>query len=674
MLLQWLNDRTILERILIVNIAIIALMSALGLVTLNRFNQVIRIGQNIEEHPLVVNNAVLDIETSISELNGYLKTALESRTPKAIDAYQQKMEALAPSIQDNFWLINDRFLGDLSMVYGASTNYLSWKSHNRKMMDALLNNTSPSVIADHSRESWLSRDLMADYLIEINTFAQTRAKAFIEGLQRQRKSAMTWTILFILFAAGLAFLLSILVGRTVAGPIRTLEKVMRALAQGNLNVNLPKISSHRFEAGAIAKAAAEMKVNALEKNALVERAEQARIKAENANQAKSRFLAMMSHELRTPMNAILGSAQVLDAMKLDQDVREHVDSLTIGGETLMAILNDVLDLSKIESGKLSAEFIDFNIHKLLHQAKALWTPRAEDKALKLSFHIAKNVPQWIHSDSTRLRQIVFNLISNAIKFTKTGSVEVSLIQTGTEAGKAELELSVKDTGIGIAATSLEKLFTPFAQADDSITRRFGGTGLGLSIARQLATLLEGELNVASEAGKGSIFTLRFLAKLCDKPVEKRPSKTGGTVSPRQLRILVAEDNAMNVKVLKALLKPFPYNLVHAENGKVALALLHKQAFDLVLMDIQMPEMDGMAATQALRKRNGLNQNIPVIAMTANAMQGDRESYIAAGMDGYVPKPIDARQLFSTIARAAAQGQKGGAIQKARKGVARSKSA
>jgi signal transduction histidine kinase/FixJ family two-component response regulator len=671
---QWLNDRTILERILIVNIAIIALMSALGLVTLNRFNQVIRIGQNIEDHPLVVNNAVLEIESSVSELNSYLKTALESRTPKAIDAYQQKMEALAPSIQDNFWLINDRFLGDLNMVHGASTNYLSWKNHNSKMMDSLLKHASSSVISNHSRESWLSRDLMADYLIEINTYAQTRAKAFIEGLQRQRKSAMTWTILFILFAAGLAFLLSILVGRTVAGPIRTLEKVMRALAQGSLDVNLPEISSHRFEAGAIARAAAEMKANAIEKNALVERAEQARIKAENANQAKSRFLAMMSHELRTPMNAILGSAQVLDAMKLDQDVREHVDSLTIGGETLMAILNDVLDLSKIESGKLSAEFTDFDITKLLHQAKSLWTPRAEDKALKLAFHIDKNVPQWIHSDSTRLRQIAFNLISNAIKFTQSGSVEVSLVQTGTQAGKAMLELSVKDTGIGIAAESLEKLFTPFAQADDSITRRFGGTGLGLSIARQLATLLEGELNVSSKAGKGSTFTLRFSAKPCQKPVEKRPTKTGETASQRQLRILVAEDNAMNVKVLQALLKPFPYDLIHAKNGEIALALLNKQAFDLVLMDIQMPVMDGMAATQALRKGNSPNQNIPVIAMTANAMQGDRESYIAAGMDGYVPKPIDARQLFSTIVRAAAQGQKGGATQKAPKGNARSKSA
>jgi len=657
MLVQWFNDRNILERILAVNLSIILLMSALSLVTLHHFNQVVQIGKSIEVHPLMVGNAVLEIEGNISELNGYLKTALETKNLESITAYQRKIKALDPKIRVSLSIIEDRFLGNPKMPHGATFYYLDWKRHNDRMMEALRNHAPSAVIERTSRESWLSRDLMNDYLTEIAFFAHTKARSFIQGLQSQRRSAVMWAVLFVVIAASLATILSVLVGRTVARPIRLLQRVMHALAKGHLEVHLPKVRSDRFEAGAIAKAAQSLKASAKEKNRLIEKAEQARAKAENANQAKSRFLAMMSHELRTPMNAILGSAQVLDTMSLDDEIREHVDTLTTGGETLMAILNDVLDLTKIESGKLSVEYTDFDFAALLAQAQSLWAPRASDKALDLNFKIAEDVPPWIHSDTTRLRQILFNLLSNAIKFTKTGSVNVSVKKCGTEHGKAQLEIAVSDTGIGIAADSLEALFNPFEQADNSITRRFGGTGLGLSISRQLATLLGGELSVESHEGQGSTFTLRFSAAPCAAPKEKQPAKGTDTKKSRALNILVAEDNAVNIKVLRALLKPFPYEIIHAENGEIALGFLETREFDLVLMDIQMPILDGLLTTKKLRAGNGPNKNIPVIAMTANAMEGDRESYLAAGMTGYVPKPIDARQLYTTIAHAAATGRK-----------------
>jgi CheY-like chemotaxis protein/nitrogen-specific signal transduction histidine kinase len=403
-----------------------------------------------------------------------------------------------------------------------------------------------------------------------------------------------------------------------------------------------------------------MKANAKEKNRLIEHAEHARAKAEKANQAKSRFLAMMSHELRTPMNAILGSAQILDAMTLDNEVREHVDTLSTGGETLMAILNDVLDLSKIESGKLEVECTDFDFVKLLNQAKSLWAPRASDKALGLNFHIDNTAPEWIHSDTTRIRQILFNLLSNAIKFTESGAIDVYVKRTGINDGKARLRIAVKDTGIGISPDQREHLFNPFEQADGSITRRFGGTGLGLSISRQLATLLGGKLTVESTPGEGSTFIFDFEATPCAVPKAKQEPRADKGAKQRPLCVLVAEDNDMNLKVLRALLKPFPYDLVHAENGAVAVNLAQARAFDLVLMDIQMPQLDGIGATREIRAQEGPNQNIPIIAMTANAMAGDKENYMQAGMTGYVPKPIDARQLYTTIARAAAQGRKSGA--------------
>ncbi len=652
--LNWSRSRTIFERILAVNFAIIALMLSLGAATLFQLNHAIVIGQKIEQHPMTVSNAVLKIESQFTQLYSLLDIATDARSEKAIAQYNRQLTVLDPSIMGEIALIKTLYLGSPKVPEGLESRYQDWKEKSSDIFKSIAAHQSNETITLHMRSSSFSKGLITAHLVEINDFAQNMAGLLIADMKLERRDAILSITLCISTATLLALLLSVLVGKAIANPIRALQRVISELANGNFDVALPDISSRRFEAGAIAQAAAAFKADALEKMRLMEQAESARVKAEHANQAKSRFLAMMSHELRTPMNAILGSAQVLDAMALDSEVREHVETLTSGGETLTAILNDVLDLSKIEAGKLTVSTVDFDFKSLLQQTQALWASRAEDKALDLNFHIEDDLPQWIRSDETRLRQILFNLLSNAIKFTSSGSVDVDVRSIAGDGALASFEIAVRDTGIGIDAEKLRYLFNPFEQADGSITRRFGGTGLGLAISKELAGLLGGTLDVVSYKGTGSTFTLRFDAGIANAPKVRQAAKITDEIADRSLAILVAEDNGLNFKVLSALLKVFPYELVHAKDGAIALSMLEKRHFDVVLMDIQMPVLDGVSATKRLRATPGPNQLVPVIAMTANAMSGDRESYLAAGMTDYVAKPIDARRLYTAIARAGIQ--------------------
>ncbi len=656
MLARWFNDRTILERIFLVNLIVIVFMSGLGGATLYHFNQAIVIGQQIEDHPLDVSTAVLDIENRVTRLSENLQKAIETRSTEALEQYRQYMRAQDPVVQARLLLVERRYLGKSQTTRNAILSYLNWMQMNDRILDAIENHKGRQSIERLSRKSWEAKHVLDESINKINAFAVNKARTFIAGLHKQRRAATRWTIFIIVMAASLAAVLSYLVGHTIARPVRALQRVMRELAKGNLDVELPVLHSNRFEAGAIAHAAAQMRTNAKEKNALVRRTEEARKKADAANQAKSQFLAMMNHELRTPMNAILGATQVIDSMELSSQVREHVDTLMAGGETLMAILNDVLDLSKIEAGKLTAELTDFDFPGLMEQARRMWVPRAEDKGLNLAVQIGKDVPRWINSDQTRLRQIIFNLLSNAIKFTEQGSVRVKVDCMGRSGDMVQLRIVVRDTGIGIAADKIEKLFKPFEQADGSITRRFGGTGLGLCISQKLAVLLGGTLKVSSVEGRGSAFTLQIPARIAAAPEQDKALPGSSGPCTRALRILVAEDNDLNVKVLRALLKALPYELVRAENGQIALELLDSSVFDLVLMDIQMPVLDGCSAVRKLRAGDGPNRSVPVIAMTANAMVQDRERYLQAGMDDYISKPIDARMLYVAIARAASQGR------------------
>ncbi|MFT5440530.1 MAG: PAS domain S-box-containing protein [Alphaproteobacteria bacterium] len=388
-------------------------------------------------------------------------------------------------------------------------------------------------------------------------------------------------------------------------------------------------------------------------------AELAAAEAREANAAKSEFLANMSHEIRTPMNGVLGMVDLLSQTQLTPVQQEGVETIKESGKALLNLLNDILDLSKIEAGRMELEELDFSIGALLQSANALWMHQAQDKGLRFSIHNHVDDSDYIKSDQGRVRQVLYNLIGNAIKFTANGHVEVHLSENPRDDKRVGLRFEVRDCGIGLSAAQIEKLFRPFIQADGSTTRKYGGTGLGLTISKNFVELLGGEIGVESIPGEGSTFWFTMIAERGDPRKVRRElssqtqRSSGDTRDDQILRILLAEDNAINQKVAKYLLAPLNCQLDIVSNGLEALASVTRSPYDLILMDVQMPEMDGIAATEKIRSLPGPAGEIPIIAMTANAMQGDREKYLEAGMNDYVVKPTDQRDLLNAIARCAA---------------------
>ena len=382
------------------------------------------------------------------------------------------------------------------------------------------------------------------------------------------------------------------------------------------------------------------------------RAEAARREAEAASQAKTDFLATMSHELRTPMNAVLGAADLLGRTNLTQEQQGHVTILADGGAILMHVLNDVLDLAKIEAGKLSIDPSRTDVHDFVRRCAALWTPRADDKQLEFSLTVAPEVPQYVMVDTTRVGQIIFNLLSNALKFTETGGIRLLLEADRTGPDRLDLVLSVADTGIGMSDEALARLFTAFNQADGSISRRFGGTGLGLSISQKLAEMMDGRISVQSRPGQGATFSLRIPAEVATAPDIDLGGGDGDDDALRPaLRILVAEDNLANQRIIDFFLRPLGAEVTIVGDGQQAVEALAVTAFDLVLMDMQMPVMDGLEATRRLRASGGINAGIPVLALTANVMDAQKKACLDAGMTGHIAKPIDARLLLTSVINA-----------------------
>ncbi len=385
-----------------------------------------------------------------------------------------------------------------------------------------------------------------------------------------------------------------------------------------------------------------------------ERLRQAKQRADSATRAKSLFLANMSHEIRTPLNAVLGMTELALQANPSSEVAKYLRAVKSAGGSLLTVINDILDLSKIEAKKLVLESVDFNVRQLLHDTVQLYSAEPNKKGVELHLDVSPDVPEHLKGDPMRLRQVLGNLLVNAVKFTQQGTINVRARLYDSPQGKHRVLFSVQDTGIGIAPEKQQAIFQPFTQADESMTRLYGGAGLGLTICCHLVSLMGGFITLESEPDSGSTFLFSGLFYPGQKTQEPEEHKQNLTASVRLLHILLVEDNSLNQELAQLLLDGQGHTTELAVNGKEALELLEQKPYDLVLMDIQMPEMDGLTATQLLRsgKAGETNRNTPVIAMTAHALKGDRERFLAAGMNDYIAKPIDVGLLASAIARAA----------------------
>jgi two-component system sensor histidine kinase/response regulator len=381
--------------------------------------------------------------------------------------------------------------------------------------------------------------------------------------------------------------------------------------------------------------------------------------AEAAARAKSEFLANISHELRTPMNGILGMTGLALDTELTPEQREYLLTVRDSADSLLKLLNEILDFSKIEAGRWELEALDFALRHDLERALKTLAIRARGKGLRLESHIDTTVPECLTGDPGRLRQVLVNLVGNAIKFTERGEVIIRVKveeQTGNE---VLLHFSVADTGIGIPVEKQSLIFDPFTQADNSTTRRFGGTGLGLAISARLVEMMKGQIWVESKGVQGSTFhfTASFgfrngtLQQSGASPVAATLPPVDVTTNPRRGHILLAEDNEINQRLATRLLEKRGYTVVCAGNGREALAALKRETFAVILMDVQMPELDGLEATAAIRQEEqGTGKHIPIVALTAHAMEGDRERCLAAGVDDYLSKPLQAQELIQVIER------------------------
>jgi|GEM_PF-577990 len=415
---------------------------------------------------------------------------------------------------------------------------------------------------------------------------------------------------------------------------RKLEESVRELADANLELER--------QAEQMAKLAADYAAE--------------RDRAEAANKAKSDFLANMSHEIRTPMNGVIGGAQLLATTDLRADQVGYLDAITTSSETLLSLIDDLLDLAKIEAGHVNIEEVDFDLGELLESMEKIFGPRAAAKGLEFAQPPIDNDPGLVHGDPTRLRQIIINLLGNAVKFTKTGSVTLSAKVEDDGGGGLRVTFDVADTGIGVPLDQQHRLFEKFSQADSSTTRQFGGTGLGLAICRELVTLMKGEIGFESEYMRGSRFWFSIPLKhgLADPSSQKKTDEAAYLRLPaKSLQVLIAEDREINQHLIKAFLARAGHQTHLVGNGRDAVKAFREGSFDVILMDIQMPDIDGLTATKLIRESEwATGRHTPIIGVTANAMRGSREQFLQAGMDDFVAKPVLPDLLFDAIGRCA----------------------
>jgi len=463
---------------------------------------------------------------------------------------------------------------------------------------------------------------------------------------------------------GVAGVLAWVTMRLLVKPLQTLQAALQAVSEGRLERIRYRQTGDEIEF--ISRSFNQM-VEALEANRQEIREHhehlEARIRdrtlelekamddALAANKAKTEFLANMSHELRTPMNGFLGMIELVLDSPLQQDQREQLITAQRSAHALLSILNDILDLSKIESGRMQLESVPFSLRTHMRECVRPHQVRAQQNSVELRLRMDERLPEMVAGDPLRLRQILNNLLSNAVKFTSAGHIDVQVsAEPGETPSSTVVEIAVRDTGAGIPKDKLPQIFEKFTQADGSISRRFGGSGLGLAITKHLVDLFQGSIKVTSEFGKGSEFLVRLSLKLAatgQLPVAIGAQPTLAVTESSNALILIVEDNLVNQKVIKGLLQRKGYRFETAGDGSQALAMLDHNRFNAILMDVQMPVMDGLEATRRIRAMERWRA-IPIIAMTAHAMNGDQERCLAAGMDAYLSKPVNSGDLFRIL--------------------------
>jgi signal transduction histidine kinase/CheY-like chemotaxis protein/HPt (histidine-containing phosphotransfer) domain-containing protein len=467
-----------------------------------------------------------------------------------------------------------------------------------------------------------------------------RAAAALDGQLRDRAShlAAHRTLLLALIAGVVAVVVYLWLGFYVSlrRAVHALEDSARGMQSGDFGA--PVHVEGRDELTQVVDAF----------NTVAHRLREEWRRADAATRAKSEFLAVMSHEIRTPMNGVLGMAHLLLDTPLSAAQRRQVETLRDSGQALLTILNDILDFSKMEAGKLELAAEDFDLERVIGSVTALMTSRAREKGLALYASIAPDVPTTLRGDAGRLRQVVLNLVSNAIKFTEAGDVRIDVTSSGPANGHVPLRISVCDTGIGIPPEAQARLFQEFTQVDASATRRYGGTGLGLAICRRIALAMGGEIAVASRPGAGATFTVAVALECARAPLAPEMDVAGAALAP--LRILLAEDNAVNREVALGLLKRHGHSVTVVTDGAQAVATARAGGFDVILMDVHMPGMDGTEASRIIRGFPAPAVRVPIVALSASVLKEEVDVCFEAGMDEFLAKPIDPAALTSVLAR------------------------